>query len=81
MQKNNYDNNDKNNNEINSNDNKNNKNNDNENENQQIKNINASWLTISFEGAFDVRKNVFNVQHLSQIKRHGSIRISARAQT
>ncbi len=60
--------------------NDNNNNNENENEYQQIKNISVSWLTINFEAAFSARTNLFKVQHLSQIKFHGSIRISAHAQ-
>lgn len=52
----------------------------NSNENQQMKNVTPSWLTINFESAFGARTNVFRIQRLGQIKRHGSMQISVHAQ-
>ena len=52
----------------------------NANENQPIKNVTPSWLTINFESAFGARTNVFKIQRLGQIKRHGSMQISVHAQ-
>ena len=63
------------------NDTNNNNNNDNNNsnignENQQIKIINASWLTVNFENTFGTHTNVFKIQDLSPTKRHGLMRIT-----